>query len=90
MHPGQRGAEAGGAPQVVVETELGGGTYCPATGHNIASRGVRNVLRHLGTLLDEPPTTRAALGLPPTNIVFADEYIPSPLRGFWETVRREY
>ena len=54
-------------------------------GHNIAWRGVRNVLRHLGALLDEPPTTRAALNLPPTNIVFADEYIYSPLRGFWET-----
>ena len=61
------------------------GTYCPATGHHIAQRGVTNVLRNFGCLIDEPPTTREALGLPPTTIVFADQYIPAPVRGFWET-----
>lgn len=50
--------EATGQGKLVVETELGGGTYCAATGHHIATRGLRNVLRHLCILVDEPSTTR--------------------------------
>ena len=45
--------------KIVITTELGGGGVCPKQNHMLATRGVRNVLRHLGMLVDEPPTTRA-------------------------------
>src|SRR3954452_6440377 len=67
--------------KVVVTTELGGGGHVPAAIHRLASRGLANVLRHVGVLQGEVET-RASLGLPdavildgrdPANYLFAHE-----------------
>eukprot|EP01052_Picozoa_sp_SAG31_P024931 SAG31_NODE_2155_length_6311_cov_3.139086_1_plen_418_part_00 len=73
--------------KVVITTELGGGGVCPKGNHSICVRGVWNCLRHLGLLVDQPPMTRASLGLAPTVAVAAadrQDYVPANTAGFWE------
>ena len=45
----------------------------PKQNHMLATRGVRNVLRHLGMLVDEPPTTREPYAAAPLRKAFSPD-----------------
>jgi N-alpha-acetyl-L-2,4-diaminobutyrate deacetylase len=78
--------EASRQGKIVLGTELGGGEWYPADVHQLAQRGLRNVLIHLG-VLEGKEETRASLGKPPARIIRSlnkEDYIMAPGAGFFE------
>jgi predicted deacylase len=74
--------------KIVVTTELGGGGHVTSRTLRLAERGLRNVLRHFGTL-SGTVETRRSMGLSDAVILAATEiadYIPAPESGIYETL----
>jgi len=74
--------------KVVVTTELGGGGLVTRDVHELASRGLANVLRHAG-VLDGEVETRASLGKPDAVILDGRDprnYVFAPTSGIFETL----
>jgi N-alpha-acetyl-L-2,4-diaminobutyrate deacetylase len=80
--------EAENQGKTVITTELGGGGRVPAPVHELAWRGLTNVLRHVGVLEGEVQT-RAMLGLPPAVILDGrnpENIVVSPEDGLFEAL----
>lgn len=80
-------AEAERQGKLVVTTEMGGGGFFTRAVLDVAERGLRNVLRHLG-ILEGEVETRASLGLPETVILRStgpENYALAPASGLFET-----
>ncbi len=80
--------EAENQGKLVVTTELGGGGFVSAAVHQLAERGLANVLRHVGVLEGEVET-RASLGLPEAVILDGRDpanYAFAPVSGIFETL----
>jgi N2-acetyl-L-2,4-diaminobutanoate deacetylase len=76
--------------KVVVTTELGGGGVVTADVHDLARRGLENVLRQAG-ILEGNVETRASLGLPDAVILDGRDprnYLFAPSTGIFETLVR--
>ena len=74
--------------KLTIGTELGGGGYCSAAIHRLATSGLTNMLRHAGVLVGDVET-RASLALPPAIILEAlnqDDYLLAPESGLLEVV----
>jgi N2-acetyl-L-2,4-diaminobutanoate deacetylase len=78
--------EAENQGKLVITTELGGGGRVPAFVHELAWRGLTNVLRHVGVLEGEV-ATRGSLGKPPAVILDGRDpanYVIADEAGLWE------
>ena len=80
--------EAESQGKTVVTTEMGGSENVTTQVHRITQTGLSNVLTHLG-VLEGKETSRAALGLPPTQWVQAlnwEDYRFAPESGVYENL----
>ena len=80
--------EAESQGKTVVTTEMGGSENVTTQVHRITQTGLSNVLTHLG-VLEGKATSRAALGLPPTQWVQAlnwEDYRFAPESGVYENL----
>jgi predicted deacylase len=74
--------------KIVVTTELGGGGLVTRAVHELAERGLANVLRHAG-ILEGEVETRASLGKPEAPILDGRDprtYVFAPASGILETL----